>query len=391
MPRILRFINRFCIEGPIFNAAYLAKHLVDYETLVVGGTPLPHESHSKAFFSDLGVEIIEIPEMGRAISGANDFKTIEKIKTIIRKFEPDIVHSHTFGWEGIPARIAASDEEIPLKVHTYHGHIFTMEESFRMQFLKMMDRRLSNNWDATIAISPTQKTELVHTYQICQEEKTHVIPLGIDISRFEKNNSVYRKEFRSKYGIRENEIVIGIVARLAPVKNHLLFIDAIKAAHIQNKNIRAFIVGDGELREQLMLYAKEHNLLEEEDNLSPIIFTSWINKIEEVLPALDIFALTSHSEGTPVSIIEAQAAGLPVVATNVGGVKDCLLDNKTGMLVPPSDVEAMSEALLQLAEDKALRKQMGEAGRIYSSANFSYSRLADEMHQLYNTLLDKQT
>lgn len=390
MPRVLRFINRFCMEGPIFNAAYLAKHLDGYETLVIGGSPRPHESHSGKVFSDLGISIIEIPEMGRAFNLWKDYLTFKKVKKVIQDFKPDIIHSHCFGLDGIPARFAATQKNSRLLVHTFHGHVFSHDFNLKTRWLKQTEKYLSKKWDTVIAISSSQKEELVETFKVCAQEKVHVIPLGIDLSRFENDRDFFRNYVRNKYGIGEDEIVIGIIARLAPVKNHQLFIDAIEEVKKSNKKVRAFIIGDGELKESLMLYARSKGLLTQEPT-STILFTSWIEKVEEVLPALDIFALTSHSEGTPVSIIEAQASGIPIVATNVGGVKDCLINNKTGILVPPSDVESMSHALIRLINDNQQRKEMGTASHAFAYNYFSYERLARDVQQLYVSLLNAGT
>jgi len=378
------------MEGPIYNAAYLSKHLIGYETLVVGGSPLPSESHSGSVFSNLGIETLEIPQMGRSISPWNDWITNKQIKNLISKFKPDIIHSHCFGFDGIPARIAASQDRSAILVHTFHGHVFSQSENLKNQLLKTIEKRLSKKWNAIIAISSSQKAELVNTYKICSSEKTHIIPLGVDLGRFEKKAAQFRNSIRDKYNIQEDEIVIGIVARLSPVKNHQLFIDAIDEVKKANQKIRAIIIGDGELKNSLMDYAKQKDLYTNKSSTT-IIFTSWIEKVEEILPALDLFVLTSHSEGTPLSIIEAQASGLPIISTNVGGVKDCLIDGETGILVAPSDIKSMSAALLQLCDDATLRIQIGTAGHQFVSQNFSYSRLVNDIEQLYTSLLKQRS
>ncbi len=385
MPRFLRFINRFCMEGPIYNVACLGKYLSGYETLVVGGSPLPHESNSGFILKEHGVDFIEIPEMGRAISPINDLRTAQKIKQLIQNYQPDIIHSHTFGRDGLPARIAVPSASVPIKVHTFHGHTFSESNHISMLCLKQVERRLAEKWSASIAISESQKNELVNTYRISAESKTHVIPLGIDLNRFSIDREKRRYAFRKQYGLKENDIAIGIVARLSPVKNHYLFLDAISEVKKHHPNVRAFIIGDGELRTTLAEYAKYLGLLTSDLN-STAIFTSWVKDVELVLPGLDIFALTSNSEGTPVSIIEAQAAGLPIVATDVGGVKDCMINNRTGLLVPPSNNIEMSTALMNFATDEHKRKDIGRKGLEFVHSKFHYAQLVQNIDMLYTSL-----
>lgn len=378
------------MEGPIHNVILLSKYLPEeYETLVIGGTPLLHESHCGKILDEAGVNYIEIPEMGRFISPLKDWTTIKKVRELIREFQPDIIHGHTFSIDGIPARIAVALEKVPVKVHTFHGHIFDYSSNGRKALLaRVIEKRLCRKLNAVIAISNSQRNDLVKTYRISSEEITHTIPLGIHLDRFQISRKEKRDAFRSKYKLKEDEIAIGIIARLSPVKNHKLFIDAFHRIVKSNKNVRAFIIGDGELKQSLMIYAKALSLYDEDAN-SKITFTSWIPQIDEALAGLDIVALTSYSEGTPVSIIEAQAAGIPVIATDVGGVSDCMINGETGLLTPSSDVEAFSNALLSYCIDPIKRTITGNAGQEFVQAQFSHTRLSRDIHALYCDLISQ--
>lgn len=375
------------MEGPIHNVTLLSKYLpAEYETLVIGGTPLPHEAHCGKFLGEVGIEYVEIPEMGRFISPFEDWKTIQKVRALIREFQPDIVHSHTFSIDGIPARIAVALEKGPIKVHTFHGHVFDYPTNGRKALLaRVMEKRLCKNLNAVIAISDSQRNDLVNTYHISSEEKTHTIPLGIHLERFQHLREEKRTAFRSRFEINDDEIAIGIIARLAPIKNHKLFLDALHLVAQSFKKVRAFIIGDGELAQTLTRYARDLSLYDETTK-SKVIFTSWITQIDEALAGLDIVALTSYSEGTPVSVIEAQASGIPVVATDVGGVKNCIIDGKTGILTESNNAKLFSNALLTYCNNPFQRIMDGKAGHKFVLANFSHNRLVRDIQSLYEYL-----
>lgn len=389
VPRILRIINRFCMEGPIHNVLILSKGLSEYDTLIVGGEPLPHETTCIPLLEDHSIPFQAIPEMGRTFHPSSDWIAFRKIRQIIQKFKPDIIHSHAFGMDALSVRWAISSLKGILKIHTYHGHIFSDNTHFKMRFLKFLERRIIQKWDIAIAISESQKTELASIYKIISEEKVQVIPLGIEMKKFDIDKESRRIAFRQQHRLHENDIAIGIIARLALVKNHTLFIDVIAELTKTHHPIKAFIIGDGEQRESLLLYAKQKGVFSN-DFKSSLIFTSWIDHIEDVLPAMDIIALTSHSEGTPVSLIEAQAMGIPVVATNVGGIKDCMVHQSTGLLVPPSNREAFINALSYYIHHPNKRNEAGINGMEYVQQKFNSERLISDVRALYTRLQNTQ-
>ena len=203
-----------------------------------------------------------------------------------------------------------------------------------------------------------------------------------------------RDAFREQYDIANDDIAISIVGRLVPVKNHRMFIDAIRNVKSKtNRKVRGVIVGDGDLRDGLIEYAKSHGLTystpEKHEHGSDLIFTSWIKDADYVFAGSEISALTSLNEGTPVSIIESQAANVPVVSTIVGGIKDVVVEGKTALLSPTQDTEAFSDNLLALVENDERRKQMSEDGWIFVRDKFHYTRLVNDMKRLYDELLSK--
>ena len=223
----------------------------------------------------------------------------------------------------------------------------------------------------------------MNTYQIAHESKVNVIPLGFDLKKFNRNLSEKRKIVRYKFQINEGQIAIAIIGRLAPIKNHSLFLESVDLLHGQTeKKLVFFIVGDGELRD--VIAQKVSELTKKGVDIR---MTSWIKDINEFNAGMDIICLTSNNEGTPVSIIEAQASQVPVVSTNVGGVQNVMIDNETGFVVPKNNARIFADKLLVLIENEALRKDMGEKGWTFVKERFHFQRLVKDMEHYYKRLL----
>lgn len=393
MPKVLRIINRFNLGGPTYNVSYLTKYMApDYETLLVGGMNDKSEACSDYIVQKLGIHAIKISEMMRSINGYNDVVAYEKIKSIIKRYKPDIVHTHA-SKAGVLGRQAAISCGVPVIVHTFHGHIFNSYfNKYVTETFRKIEQHYAKRTSAIVAISDIQKYELSEIYKIAPPEKFRVIPLGFDLNRFQENKAMKRDAFRKQYDIADDEIAVSIVGRLVPVKNHRMFIDSIRKVKSQtNRKVRGIIVGDGDLRDGLLEYASLHGLTsstpEHKVPNSDLIFTSWIKDADYVFAGSEISALTSLNEGTPVSIIESQAANVPVVSTIVGGIRDVVVEGKTALLSPTQNVEAFSDNLLMLVENDEMRKQMSEDGWIFVRDKFHYTRLVNDMKNLYDELL----
>lgn len=395
MPRILRILNRFNLGGPTYNAAYLTKYLSsEYETLLVGGPNDPSEKNSEYIVNQLGIEPHIISGMHREISPRADYQAFQQIKQLIRDFKPDIVHTHA-SKAGALGRYAAISMKVPVIVHTFHGHVFDSYFShWKASFYKTIERSLARKSSKIIAISENQKFDLTSRYRICEPEKVSVIPLGFDLSRFRENREEKRRLFRAQYQIADDEIAIGIIGRLVPVKNHTMFLDALKIVQAQTtRKVRAFIIGDGESRQfiQQKAIALGLDFIKGEDDFrnAGLTFTSWITQMDEVNAGLDIVALTSLNEGTPVSLIEAQASGTPVVTTRVGGIENVVVPNQTALLVERGDVADFAEKLLMLIENDEKRSSFASKGWEQVGKKFNYTRLVSDMELLYEDLLRK--
>ncbi len=393
MPKILRIINRLNLGGPTYNAAYLTKYLApEFETMLVAGVRLGSEESSEFIVQSMGINPVYIPEMHRELSLINDFAAYRKIKSILRDFKPDIVHTHA-AKAGTLGRLAAIACKTPVILHTFHGHVFHSYFSpAKTRLFIQIEKYLASRSSAIIAISEMQKDDLCNRFRICKPEKCEVIPLGFDLERFALNREINRKEFRDQFGIGNHETAIGIIGRLTAIKNHKMFVRCFADVKKRtNKNIRAVIIGDGEELQHIMELCTENNLnfstIQKPQAGAPVVFTSWIRDIECALAGLDIVALTSLNEGTPVSLIEAQAAGKPVVSVAAGGTSNAVNHGETGLVSPVNDSEKFSEHLLRLVEDPALCRKFGDAGELFVQSKFNYSRLVDDIRNLYFRLL----
>jgi glycosyltransferase involved in cell wall biosynthesis len=388
MIKVLRIINRFNLGGPTFNAALLTRYLEDdFETLLIGGVPDEGETDSLHILEKYDVKPIIIPELIRNPNPVSDRKAYRKIKAIIEEFKPDIVHTHA-SKAGVLGRKAAISCGVKTIVHTYHGHVFhSYFGKFKTHLIKSLERNLAKKSSGIVAISNLQKDELVKKHRICAADKVKVVPLGFDLSSFLQDNPAKRAQVRNDYNIEARDVAIAIVGRLAPIKNHSFFLKVIDQLLEKGVlNIKVFIVGDGSERE---LIEKISNSLNKKYG-QKITLTSWIFDIATFNKGMDIICLTSDNEGTPVSLIEAQASGLPVISTDVGGVRDIVLDGESGFITKLDDIETYVEKLRLLVENEKLRVKFAATGRDFVTSRFNYERLAKDMSAYYRELLKKE-
>lgn len=393
MPKVLRILNRFNLGGPTYNAVYLTRYLApEYETLLIGGEKEESEESSLFIAHNNGLDPLVIPEMKRSINPVADLKAQKRIREIIGDFKPDIVHTHA-SKAGVLGRRAAFRMKVPVTVHTFHGHVFhSYFGSIKTAMIKRIERNLAAKTSAVVAISHQQKHELTQLHKICTPEKMHVIPLGFDLERFYTNLDVKRQAFRSKYFVDDDEIAVSIVGRLVQVKNHGFFIKVIKNVLDRTGfRPRFFIVGDGDERESILQKLHEmgidHTYWPNQQRKAVVTLTSWSKEVDVVNAGSDIIVLTSLNEGTPVSLIEAQAAGKPIVSTRTGGINDIVLENRSAWLTGVDDVPLFSEKLIHLIENEKDRVRMGLAGQQFALDHFSHQVLCRRMRDLYASLL----
>jgi glycosyltransferase involved in cell wall biosynthesis len=401
--RILRVISRLNIGGPSIHVKNLAEGLNQekYVTKIIAGSLSPNEGDMSYLIGSRKGKIDRLPELQRELHPIKDLIALFKMLMIVNRFNPDIVHSH-LSKAGTLSRIAVflcnvfRSKKIKV-VHTFHGHVldayFGKVKSF---IFRKVEKKLARLTDRIIAISLTQKWELSQKYKIAEPSKISMINLGFDLIPFVHADK-FKGKLREKIGVSNDTLLIGIVGRLAKVKNHKMFLDAaiLFLKNHNQPNVKFVLVGDGELRQTLKNYAVEKGLKDQ------VIFYGWEKNIPMIYADLDILALTSLNEGTPVSIIEAMAASVPVVTTGVGGIKDLLgriesdqpagqgfMVCERGIFCPKNDSIVFSNALNYMVKNGYLSD-----GRRFDKAmdfvveNYSRDLLIRKIEKLYDELL----
>ena len=403
--KVVRFIARLNIGGPSIHVYLLTTGLNEkkFSSTLVTGKISPQEGDMSYLFDHFsGKKPIVIRELQREISLAMDFKAFFQILRILSREDPDIVHTHT-AKAGTSARIAVMVHNFfrgkkTQLVHTFHGHVFKSYFSrVKSRMFIWIERFLAKSTNVIVSLSRTQKKDLSEKFRIAPAAKIRIIPLGFDLEPFLQGERLKGK-FRASLGIRDDTLLIGIIGRLVPVKNHIMFFDAAKMFLAQNPEVmvKFVVVGDGELSEELESYAEQKGLTEH------IRFCGWRRDLPEVYADIDVLALTSLNEGTPVSIIEAMAASTPVIATDAGGVFD-LLGPKDGhptsedfmvcyrgVLCLKEDPKGFAKGLKYLIEiDACKREKLVREARVFVEQSFSERRLLRDMESLYLGLMKK--
>jgi glycosyltransferase involved in cell wall biosynthesis len=382
--RILRVIARLNMGGPAIHVSSLAAGLEErgYATTLVAGS-LARGEDSMAFLADrLGVRVVAVEELQREVSPLHDARAVKRLKAIIREVRPHILHTHT-AKAGAIARAAAlvsGDARPPIVVHTFHGHVLKgYFDPVRTSVFKEVERSLARSSDVLVAVSPEVRDELVEA-GIAPREKFEVIRLGIPLEE-RLGDETADLDYRRLYGIAEDAFVVGWVGRMTAVKDTDAVLDIVRAARERGVDAALVMVGDGPDRMRLEQLAHDLGIARS------TYFVGYQSEVAGYYRLFDAFLLPSVNEGTPVSAIEALAAGTPVVATRVGGVPDVVRDGVDGFLVEPGDTHGAAERLATLASDPALRARLGAAGRDRVRERYAVGRLVDDVDRLYRTQL----
>ena len=399
--KILRIIARLNVGGPARHVVWLTKALQDdeFQTTLIAGSVPPGEDDMGYFAEENGVRPVYLREMSREIS-PSDTRSLLKLYRLIKAEKPDIIHTHT-AKAGTLGRIAGSmyrwltwgtlvgrPRRVRM-VHTFHGHVFHSYYSpAKTRAFLAIERTLARATDRIVVLSDQQLDEINKKFRVGNLERFAVVPLGIDIEQFDSDPSV-RQKLRAEFGVQESDVVVGFVGRLTEIKNISLLLHA--AALIRERtDVRFAIVGDGHLRPDLEQKAASLDIG------SNTIFLGNRSDISDIYSALDIVALTSLNEGTPLSLIEAMAAGKPVISTGVGGVRDLLgavREEYGGFSIcdrgirvesfEPADYQA---GLTYLVENRRWRAEIAESGRKYIRSRYGKDRLIDDIKRLYREL-----
>jgi len=381
--RVLRIQSRICIGGPALNSILLSAYLdpQHYSTLLVGGRLEPGEQSMAPLAEEKGVRIQLIPEMGRSVRWLDDLRALIKLIGLIRRYRPHIVHTHT-AKAGALGRVAAWLCRVPIRIHTFHGHVF--EGYFGAMgnwAARMVERMLAALSTRVIAISASQRHDLVQRFGVVPAEKAVVIRLGFEMAWLGQGRP---GRFKEQVGLPPSCRVAGILARLVPIKNHALLLHAI-AGWVDGPGtrtpdqVRFLVMGDGELRSELERLARDLGIE------SWVEFTGWRRDLADIYEDLDLNILVSRNEGTPVTLIEGLCAGVPVLTTDVGGIRD-FLPADAGVILRDPTVEDLAEQLRRWTEHPPRFSRLDEATREQVRAAFHVDRLVADMDRLYRSL-----
>lgn len=377
--RVMRIIARLNIGGPAIHVILLTARLrpPEFESTLVCGTVGAREGDMSYLAEAQGVEPVVVAELGRELSPLRDLVTLVKLWRLMRRLRPDVVHTHT-AKAGFVGRLAGRLARVPVCVHTFHGHVFQGYFGPRKTRLFLwLERWAARITDKLITISPGLKDELVNAYRIAPAGKFTIVPLGLDLAPFAATPR-HDGHFRAEFGIPVDVPLIGVVGRLVPIKQHELFLAMAARLREDVPGARFAVIGDGERRAELEALADVLGLG------GCVTFTGWQRDLRAAYSDMDVLVISSLNEGTPVSVIEALAAGVPVVATAVGGLPDLLEHGRYGRLVPPDDAAGLAAAVrAALDEDAAGRASV--QGAILDQ--YGMERLAGDLAALYRGLL----
>jgi glycosyltransferase involved in cell wall biosynthesis len=382
--KVVRVIGRLNIGGPGIQAITLSSRLRarGYDTVLIRGREGPREGSLDDLAAAEGVPPVRIGTLRREI-GLHDVCALPAVVRVLRREAPDVVHTHAAkgGAVGRLAALLAGRATPRVLVHTFHGHVLDGYFSpAKVALFTRVERWLARRTTRLIAVSDEVRQDLIDL-RIAPAEKIAVVPLGFELERFlvgDEQRELRGRAWRREHGIPADVPLVLLIARLVPIKRVDRFLRV--ASRLAERSAAAFAVaGDGELREVLRESETARALGER---------LTWLGFEADVAPALfDVVVQTSDNEGTPVSLIEAHAAGRPVVSTRVGGVAAVVRDGASGHLVARDDEPGFAAAIEGLLADPARAAAFGRAGRVHVTSAFTLGRLVDDVDRLYRDLL----
>ncbi len=366
--------------GPAHQAALLSgrRFFPDrYETLLVHGVLAPGEESLAVEAKREGARTLLSPNLTPQIRPAADLRALAGLVALIRRFRPHVIHTHTAkaGFLGRQAALLTPGVR-PKLIHTYHGHV--LEGYFgpaKTAVYRGLERRLGRPSDALIGVSQATVDDLVRL-RIAPRSRFRVIPLGLDLDRFAADRPELRESTRAGLGLAPDDVLCTFVGRIVAIKRVELLLEAFARAKHMDPRLQLALVGDGESRGDLEDLATSLGIR------ASTHFLGYERNLVPIWSATDVAVLSSANEGTPVSLIEAASAGVPAVATDVGGVRETLAA-EASVIVPSGDAEALADGILRYAADSAARSRAGAAARAFALGRFGAPRLIGDIDALY--------
>lgn len=381
---LARVIARLNIGGPAQQAITLTAALNggDFRSVLFAGREDPREGSLWRAAEAAGVSPVRVPGLSRAIRPAADLLALAALTRHFRRLRPDLVHTHT-AKAGTLGRLAALLAAVPVRVHTFHGNVLTgYFGPAATALFRRIEAALARRTALLIAVSPRQRQELI-ALGVAEPERIAVIPLGLDLAPF-LTCAHHAGRLRAELGLSQKTPLVGLVARLVPIKGVDLFLRAAALLRECIPEVRFVIAGDGPEREALEGEAAALGLD------GALRFLGWRHDLPALYADLDLLALSSRNEGTPVSLLEAMAAGVPVVAAAVGGVPDLVQDRVTGRLTPAGDAGALASAMAEVLADRRAAAAYAAAARAAVFPKHDAKTLIATMRACYTRLLGSQ-
>lgn len=380
---IVHAIARLNVGGAALSVLELAagQQRRGHDVLVVAGTIPPGERSMEHVADELGVPYLHVPVLQRELAPRADAEAVGTLRRVIRSRRATVLHTHTAkaGATGRIAAAAAGRARPGAVVHTYHGHVLSgYFNPGRERAFRVVERMLAWSTDALIAVSDEVRDDLVRM-RVAPARKFAVIPYGFDLDARVGGPGSDRARLRSELDLAEDAFVIGWAGRLTAIKRPL---DLIRVtAGIDGAVL--VLVGDGEDR------AAAESLAGELGISGRVRWLGYRDDLGSLYSIFDVFLLTSANEGAPVVVIEALAAGVPVVATDAGGTASVVDAGETGLIAPVGAIAELQEAVERLRQDDALRAAMGALGATRMRERFSVERMVDDVDRLYSRILDR--
>jgi glycosyltransferase involved in cell wall biosynthesis len=382
--RVVHIITRLILGGAQENTLLTCEGLLrrygDDVLLVTGPAVGPEGSLIERGRAG-GAPIEIVPQLRRAIHPWHDVFAYRRLRRIINRFRPDVVHTHS-AKAGILGRAAAAKLRVPAIVHTVHGAPFhPYQNAIDREFNRRCERWAACRCHALVSVSDAM-TELLVAAGVAPRAKFVTIHSGLEVEPLLAADS-QRQRVRRELGFRDDQIVVGKVARLFHLKGHEYLLRAAPAIVAARPDVRFLLVGDGILRKQLESEVARAGLSDH------FLFLRLVppERIPELIAAMDIVVHTSLREGLARVLPQALIVGRPVISYDIDGAREVVLDGQTGLLLPPRSVEPLAEAILRLAAEAPLRARMGAEGRRLFTDAFRQERMVDELRNLYVRLL----
>ena len=383
---IVRIITRLGVGGAERYVCSLSAHVnkEKFAGTLICGRPGSNEREWSELAQTSGVLPVYLEQMRRGL-GVHDANATFKLARLLRELRPAIIETHT-AKAGTLGRVAAllafgRGPGRPRLIHTFHGHVF--KGHFAQPAIRafvVIERSLARLSDIIVAVSSKIRQELVEDYRIAPSGKIRVVPPGLDFAWVE-DLPRRRGWLRARLAVEDSTVVFGMIGRLAKIKNISLLLRAFaRSLQMNPTEARLVLIGDGEMRVELESLASSLGIAKQ------VMFCGWVLEHADIFSDLDVTCLSSLNEGLPVSLVESLAAGIPVVATNVGGVAD-VVQSGDGELVESGQIDALAEALAKLAS-RRIRLPAERAATV--RAKYSIGHMVQSLEAIYEELLNRQ-